>query len=150
MITINKAWVQNTNKNWKIYCMVLICLLNHNNNSTDLHGITNNECLLLHHKLMTQVVDFFLHFLDKHNIKHDYLFLWERGSGLWRLHLQYMTSIMPTHFSHPISCTDSELALIIWPRFTWTVLTWPTGARNPSMDSPYPDQSERKTPMDSP
>jgi hypothetical protein len=33
-------------------------------------------------KLMTQVVDFSLHFLDKHNIKHDYLFLWERGSGL--------------------------------------------------------------------
>ena len=29
--------------------------------------------------LMTQVVDFFLHFLDKHNIKHDYLFFVGEG-----------------------------------------------------------------------
>ena len=32
--------------------------------------------------LMTQVVDFSLHFLDKHNIKHDYLFFVGEGFGV--------------------------------------------------------------------
>jgi hypothetical protein len=89
---------------------------------------------------------FLLHFLDKYNIKHNFLFLWERGSGLWRVHLQYMTSIMPTHMSHPISCTDSELAAdnltkihLDSPNLTnWSTkpqygqsLPWPIGAQNP-------------------
>jgi hypothetical protein len=73
----------------------------------------------------------------QHDIKHTFL-LCGRGVLGCEESICVMTSIIPTHMSHPISCTDSELALIIWPRFTWTVLTWPTGKRKPQYGHSLP------------
>jgi hypothetical protein len=77
---------------------------------------------------MTQVVDFLLHFLDKHNIKHIFYFC---GRGVLGCEgpICVMTSIIPTYMSYPISCTDSELAAHNLTKI--------------HLDSPYPDELER-------
>jgi hypothetical protein len=85
---------------------------------------------------MTQLVDFLLHFLGKHNIKHNFYFV---GEGFWFVKSPFVlwqaSSLLICHIL--LAALFLNGLLIIWPTFTWTVLTWPTGARNPSMDSPY-------------
>jgi hypothetical protein len=70
--------------------------------------------------LMTQVVDFLLHFLDKHNIKHNFYFC-GRGVVKSPFVLWQASSLLICHTL--LAALILNWLLIIWPRFTWTVLT---------------------------